>query len=48
MKRGLEEEKDDKALKEARDKAQIKKNPWLHAWSDPIAGIHCYSQNMLL
>ncbi|CAI2363659.1 unnamed protein product [Moneuplotes crassus] len=31
-----------------KDKSQIKKNPWLHAWSDPIAGVHCYSQTMLL
>jgi hypothetical protein len=32
----------------AKDKSQAKKSPWLHAWSDPIAGVHCYSQSMLL
>ena len=35
-------------VKQAKDKSQIKKNPWLHAWSDPIAGVHCYSQTMIL
>ena len=47
MEKAGEEENKDSALKKAQDKAQIKKNPWLHAWSDPIAGVHCYSQNML-
>ena len=47
MEKPGEEEDKDSALRKAQDKAQIKKNPWLHAWSDPIAGVHWYSQNML-
>jgi hypothetical protein len=43
-----EESKENTSIKEAKDKAQTRKNPWLHAWSDPIAGVHCYSQAMLL
>jgi len=41
-------EEESKEVKDAKDKAQIKKSPWLHAWSDPIAGVHWYSQTMLL
>jgi hypothetical protein len=33
-------EEESKEVKDAKDKAQIKKSPWLHAWSDPIAGVH--------
>ena len=44
----MEESKQNTALKAAQDKAKIKKNPWLHAWSDPIAGVHCYSDTMVL
>jgi hypothetical protein len=47
MDRSVEESKD-ASSKDSKDKNQHRKNPWLHAWSDPIAGVHCYSQSMIL
>jgi Bardet-Biedl syndrome 1 protein len=26
----------------------IKKNPWIHAWSDSVAGVNCQNQQMVL
>ena len=30
------------------DEPQIKKNPWLHAWADPVASIKSYSSCLRL
>lgn len=35
-------------LEQAQEGAQIKKSPWIHAWSDPVAGITSYSQSLKL
>ena len=36
------------AREEMKEEPQIKKSPWLHAWSDPVAGIKAYSQSLRL